>query len=191
MKIQTHGKQIDVGDALRSHVENQLSLMIAKYSARPIEAIVTFSKDRHEFVSDVAVHLSTGLTTQAKAHANDVYESFGAALDRMETQLRRYKRRLKKHHGTRQSPVISTIADSYVLSSNDKDDADEPDSLLPIIIAESKSSVSSLSVGEAVMQMELTHANLLVFRNDAHGRVNVVYRRDDGNIGWIDPSDNK
>ena len=93
MKIQTHGKQIDVGDALRSHVESHLSQMIAKYSSRPIEAIVTFSKDRHEFVSDVAVHLSTGLTTQAKAHANDVYESFGSALDRMETQLRRYKRR--------------------------------------------------------------------------------------------------
>ena len=189
MKIQTHGKQIDVGDALRSHVESQLSQMITKYSSRPIEAIVTFSKDRHEFVSDVAVHLSTGLTTQAKAHANDVYESFGSALDRMETQLRRYKRRLKKHHGARQSPIISTIADSYVLSSGDKDDSDEPDSLQPIIIAESKSTVSSLSVGEAVMQMELAHANVLVFRNDAHGRINVVYRRDDGNIGWVDPAD--
>jgi ribosomal subunit interface protein len=190
MKIQIHGKQLDVGDTLRSHVDTQLSATVNKYSARPIEAIVTFSKDRHEFVCDAIVHLSTGLTTQASAHANDVYESFDGALDRMETQLRRYKRRLKNHHLSRTEPVGRTVAANYVIST-DNTDSDESDSLQPVIIAETSTTIPSLSVGEAVMQMELAHGNLLVFRNDAHGRVNVVYRRDDGNIGWLDPDSQK
>lgn len=189
MKIQVHGKQLDVGDALRAHVGTQLNEMVTKYSARPVEAVVTFSRDRHEFLCDATVHLSTGLTTQARSHANDVYESFDGTLDRMETQLRRYKRRLKNHHNSRMSPIKSISASTYVISSDQKAGDDEPETLQPVIIAEAAASVSSLSVGEAVMQMELSHANMLVFRNDAHGRVNVVYRRDDGNIGWIDPKD--
>lgn len=192
MRFQIHGKQMDVGDALRSHVEAQLAEMISKYSSRATEAVVTFSRDRYEFLSDATVHLSTGLTCQAKSHAADVYESFEAVLEKMETQLRRYKRRLKNHHTFRKNPVESQEATTYVLSGDAHDaEADEPESLQPVIVAETQTPVASLSVGEAVMQMELSHANMLVFRNDAHGGVNVVYRRDDGNIGWIDPRDGK
>lgn len=188
MKIQIHGKQLDVGDALRSHVESRMTETISKYSARPTDATVTFSRDRHEFLCDAIVHLSTGLSCQAKAHSADVYQSYESTLEKMETQLRRYKRRLKNHHSSRKSPINSIGAATYVLSGASHDDgSDEPDSLQPIIVAETQTPVASFSVGEAVMQMELSHANLLVFRNDAHGGVNVVYRRDDGNIGWIDP----
>ncbi|MFO1107420.1 MAG: ribosome-associated translation inhibitor RaiA [Amaricoccus sp.] len=188
MRIQVSGKQIDIGDALRLHVEDRLMETVGKFFDRPVDAVVTFSKDRHEFISDSSVHLSTGMTVQAKARAGEVYASFESAVDRMEKQLRRYKRRLKDHHRNRENPIESIDAPSYILAGGELDeDYTEPETLQPVIIAEMETRVPSLSVGEAVMQMELAGAHLLVFRNDAHGGVNVVYTRDDGNIGWIDP----
>jgi ribosomal subunit interface protein len=188
MRIQVSGKQIDIGDALRVHVEDRLTDSVAKYFDRPVEAIVTFSRDRHEYIADSSVHLPTGMTVQAKARADEIYASFEGAVDRMEKQLRRYKRRLKDHHRSRQEPIEATGAPSYILAGGAEDGEDnEPASLQPVIVAEMETRVPYLSVGEAVMQMELAGAPLLVFRNETHGGVNVVYMRDDGNIGWIDP----
>ncbi len=189
MRIQVSGKQIDIGEALRSHVEDRLNEAVGKYFDRPVEAVVTFWRDRHEFCADSSVHLPTGLTVQAKAKADEIYASFEGSVERMEKQLRRYKRRLKDHHKDRTSPIEAIGASSYILAGGDDDEADgvEPASLQPVIVAEMETRVPSLSVGEAVMQMELAGAPLLVFRNESHGGVNVVYRRDDGNIGWIDP----
>jgi ribosomal subunit interface protein len=189
MRIQVSGKQMDIGEALRSHVEDRLSEAVGKYFDRPVEAVVTFWRDRHEYVADSSVHLPTGLTVQAKAKADEVYASFEGSVERMEKQLRRYKRRLRDHHRDRTgSPIEAMGAPSYILARDD-DDAGlaEPETLQPVIVAEMELRVPFLSVGEAVMQMELAGAPLLVFRNDAHGGVNVVYQRDDGNIGWIDP----
>jgi ribosomal subunit interface protein len=188
MRIQVSGKQIDIGDALREHVEVKLSEVVGKYADRAVEAVVTFSRDRHDFIADSSVHLPTGLTAQARARADGIYACFEATMDRLEKQLRRYKRRLKDHHRNREFPIEATGAPSYILASGDEHAEDaEPETLQPIIVAEMETKVPFLSVGEAVMQMELAGAGLLVFRNDAHGGVNVVYRRDDGNIGWIDP----
>ncbi len=188
MRIQVSGKQIDVGGALRTHVESRLAEVVDKYAERAVEAVVVFTRDRHEFVADSSVHLSTGLTAQAKARAGEIYASFEAAMDRLEKQLRRYKRRLKDHHRNREFPIEAVGAPSYILASGEEHAEDaEPETLQPIIVAEMETKVPYLSVGEAVMQMELAGAGMLVFRNDAHGGVNVVYRRDDGNIGWIDP----
>jgi ribosomal subunit interface protein len=188
MRIQVSGKQIDVGDALRTHVEEKLDEIVEKFAERPVEAGVTFSRDRHEFCADASVHLSTGMTVQAKSKANDIYAAFDGAIERMQKQLRRYKRRLKDHHRSREGPIEATGAPSYILAGGQDHEEDaEPDSLQPIIVAEMETRVQSLSVGEAVMQMELAGAPLLVFRNNAHGGVNVVYLREDGNIGWIDP----
>jgi ribosomal subunit interface protein len=188
MRIQVSGKQIDIGDALRSHVEGRLNEAVAKYFDRPVDAVVTFWRDRHEFVADSSVHLSTGMTVQATARADEIYTCFEGSVDRMEKQLRRYKRRLKDHHHHRQEPIETAGAPSYILAGTQEGvDGEEPESLQPVIVAEMETKVQFLSVGEAVMQMELAGAHLLVFRNDAHGGVNVVYRRDDGNIGWIDP----
>ncbi len=188
MRIQVNGKQIDVGEALRTHVDTRMMDVVSKFSTRPVDAMVTFSKDRHEFVADASLNLSTGMSVQAKGRATDVYDSFEGAAEKIEKQLRRYKRRLKDHHQKRDTPIEAFGAPAYILESeSDADDAQEPDSLQPVIVAEMETRVQSLSVGEAVMQMELASAPVLVFRNDKHGGVNVVYRRDDGNIGWVDP----
>lgn len=188
MRIQVSGKHIDVGEALTTHVEDRVAEVMGKYAERPVEAVVIFSRDRHEYIADSSVHLSTGLSVQAKARAGEVYASFEGAMDRMEKQLRRYKRRLKDHHRDREQPIEAMDASSYILAGGDDGlDAVEPETLQPVIVAEMETRVQHLSVGEAVMQMELAGAPLLVFRNTAHGGVNVVYTREDGNIGWIDP----
>ncbi len=189
MLYKVAGMHIDVGDSLREHVETELGEVVRKYAERPTNANVIFSKDSSEFVCDATVHLSTGLTTQAKAHAFDVYESFDKCCEKIEKQMRRYKRRLKDHHCDRESPVESLLASFYVLAgaSDSSEDYSEPESLQPIIVAEMETDIKSLSVGEAVMQMELNGAPVLVFKNERNKGLNVVYRRDDGNIGWIDP----
>jgi ribosome hibernation promoting factor len=192
MRYQISGKHIDVGESLSSHVKSKLGEIIEKYAERPTEAIVTFSKDRHEFVCESTLHLSTGLSVNASARASEVYDSFDGCAGRMEKQLRRYKRRLKDHHKFRSSPVEVNGAPSYILAGEaNGTDSSEPESLQPIIIAEMETGIKSLSVGEAVMQMELADEPVLVFRNDAHNGINVVFRRSDGNIGWVDPANIK
>lgn len=187
MRYQISGKQIDIGDALQTHVQDELGSVVAKYAERPTDAHVIFSKSASEYVCEAIVHLSTGLTTQAKSHAHEIYAAFDQCCDKMEKQLRRYKRRLKDHHRDRAEPVELMGASSYILASETGGDDSEPDSLQPIIVAEMETKIPSLSVGEAVMQMELAGAPVLVFRNEGKDGLNVVYRRDDGNIGWIDP----
>lgn len=190
MHIQVIGKQIDVGAALTEHVESALANAIAKYFDRPVDATVTFSKDRHNFRCDANVHLPTGLVVQSTASAADVYAAFDQGTDRIEKQIRRYKRRLKDHHHNRKKPVEAFAAPAYVLETAEfAQEADEPETLQPVIVAEMTQAIQSLSVGEAVMQMELADKTFLMFRNDASGRVNLVFRRDDGNVGWIDPED--
>ncbi len=187
MKYQISGKQIDIGDALSTHVKQELGSVIDKYAQRPTDAQVVFSKNAHEFVCEAVVHLSTGLTAQASAHATEIYAAFDECAEKMDKQLRRYKRRLKDHHRDRMNPVEVLGGASYILAAGDEGGDAEPDSLQPIIIAEMETRVQTISVGEAVMQMELAHAPVLVFRNEKTNGVNVVYRREDGNIGWIDP----
>ncbi len=189
MRIQVSGKQIDIGDALRGHVEDRLNEAVVKYFDRPVEAAVTFSREGHTFIVDSSVHLPTGMSVQATSRAEDIYVCFEGAVDRMEKQLRRYKRRLKDHHRDRQGPIEAEEAASYILRGQSEGVDEEPETLQPVIVAETETRVQFLSVGEAVMQMELAGAHLLVFRNETHGGVNVVYQRDDGNIGWIDPRD--
>jgi ribosomal subunit interface protein len=189
MQIKITGKQIDVGDALRTHVEDNLVAAVEKYFDRPVDGNVTFSRNGHEYKCDAMVHLSTGLNAQAQAVANDIYAAFDQAADRVEKQVRRYKRRIKDHHQSRQNPIEMMEAQSYVLRGHDEEtDLAETDAMQPVIIAEMTTGIQSLTVGEAVMQMELNDAPFLIFRNDANGRINVVFQRDDGNVGWIDPA---
>ena len=187
MRYQITGKQIDVGEALQTHVKTELGAVVEKYAERPTDASVIFSKSAHEYVCEAIVHLSTGLTAQARGTATEIYAAFDASAEKMEKQLRRYKRRLKDHHKDREQPVELSAASSYILANSQDSEESEQASLDPMIIAEMESKVPSLSVGEAVMQMEIAGAPVLVFRNEGQDRVNVVYRRDDGNIGWIDP----
>ena len=197
MRIQISGKQIDIGEALRTHAEAAVIEATGKYAGRPTEATVVFSRSGFEFCCEMTVHLSTGLTAQAEGRAAEIYAAFEAAREKMAKQLRRHKRRLKDHHKDRPNPVDSVPAGAYVLAPFEDDGAEGLDEVdvtdgadgagAPTIIAETQTRVPSLSVGEAVMQMELAHASVLVFRNERRGGINVVYRREDGNIGWIDP----
>ena len=186
MHYQITGKQIDIGEALQQHVQTELGSVIEKYAQRPTDATVVFSKAAHEFACEATVHLSTGLTAQAKGKATEIYAAFDACSEKMEKQLRRYKRRLKNHHQERSQPVELSGGSSYILAAEATED--EPETLAPVIVAEMETKIPSLSVGEAVMQMELASAPVLVFKNDKGGGVNVVYRREDGNVGWIDPA---
>lgn len=187
MQYQISGKQIDIGEALQVYVKDGLGTVVEKYAERPTDAHVIFSKNAGEFSCETIVHLSTGLTAQASAHAHDIHAAFDQCAEKMEKQLRRYKRRLKDHHKERSNPVDVFEGASYILASEDGPDESEPESMEPMIIAEMETRIPALSVGEAVMQMELAHAPVLVFRNEKSKGVNVVYRREDGNIGWIDP----
>lgn len=189
MRYQISGKQIDIGDALQTHVEAELGSVVEKYAQRPTDANVIFSKSAHEYACEAMVHLSTGLTASAKGHATEIYAAFDAASEKLDKQLRRYKRRLKDHHKNRTDPVELIGASSYILASEDDNAEAEPETLQPVIIAEMETKIPSLSVGEAVMQMELSGSPVLVFRGDKGAGVNVVYRRDDGNIGWINPNE--
>ena len=188
MLYQITGKQIDIGEALQTHVKFVLGDIVNKYAERPTDATIIFSKSASEYVCEIIVHLSTGLTTQAGAHGYEIYTAFDSAAEKMEKQLRRYRRRLKDHHKERAQPVELSASSSYILAHHDVSDDSEPDTLQPLIVAEMEQKIQSLSVGEAVMQMELAGQPALVFRNEGHNGVNVVYRREDGNIGWVDPA---
>ncbi|EAQ03938.1 ribosomal subunit interface protein, putative [Pseudooceanicola batsensis HTCC2597] len=187
MRYEVSGKHIDVGEALQTHVKTELGSMMEKYGQRPTDATVIFSKSGNEFVCETTVHLSSGLNAAAKGHAHEIYAAFDAACEKMDKQLRRYKRRLKDHHKARPEPVELLGASSYILAAEQEDEESEAETLQPIIVAEMETHIPSLSVGEAVMQMELAGAPVLVFRNEGKEGLNVVYRREDGNIGWIDP----
>lgn len=189
MEIRISGKQIDVGDALSTHVKDNMIAAVAKYFDRPVNATVVFSRRGHEFKCDSSVHLSTGLTAQSHAVSGEIYSAFDQATDKIEKQLRRYKRRLKDHHQKRQDPIEKIEAAAYVLQGHDEDaENTEVNGMQPVIVAEMTTNIQSLTVGEAVMQMELSHSQFLMFKNDANGRLNIVFQRDDGNIGWIDPA---
>ena len=147
MRYQISGKQIDIGTALQTHVEQELGGIVQKYAERPTDALVVFSRNAHEYVCESTVHLSTGLTAQAKAHATEIYAAFDSCGEKMEKQLRRYKRRLKDHHRERAQPVELSGAASYILASQEANDEDEPETLTPLIVAEMETKIPSLSVG--------------------------------------------
>ncbi|MCU0801086.1 MAG: ribosome-associated translation inhibitor RaiA [Rhodobacteraceae bacterium] len=191
MRYQISGKQIDIGEALQTHVKAELGEVVEKYAQRPTDAVIVFSRMAHEFVCETTIHLSTGLNAAAKGHAAEIYAAFESCREKMDKQLRRYKRRLRSHHRDRTAPVEFDAGASYILAATEEPEDDDSATLQPIVIAEMETRIPAITVGEAVMQLELGSNKFLVFRNEGHGGVNVVYRRDDGNIGWIDPRNAK
>jgi len=191
MQVQVTGKHIDVGDALRTHVTERLEAAAEKYLGRATDAHVVFSKEGHEFQADCTLRLGHGVVLQSQARAGDIYASFDGTADKMEKRLRRHKRRLKDHHAEgRQAPEEIELP-ARVLAG-EPDDADINDAAdggaddQPIIIAETTKKLQRLSVGEAVMRMDLADAPFLLFKAGDDDAVNMVYRRDDGNIGWVE-----
>ena len=191
MQILITGKNIDVGDALRRHVTDRFETELKKYFDGVVRVNVTIEKHRSGFKTECSLHLSTGLTLQARGHGADAYGCFDAASAHLEKRLRRYTRRLKNHHQSRKTPVQKTPAASYVIAPDDEaGESAAPDGLNPVVIAEDTRSIAALSVGEAVMELDISDLPFVLFRNEKSGGLNVVYRREDGHIGWVDPGDN-
>jgi ribosomal subunit interface protein len=186
MQISVKGKQIDVGDALRVHVESALEASVEKYFENAMEAHVAFSREGPMYRSDISVHIGRGIQLQGHATTDNVYSAFDTAAEHIDKRLRRYKRRLRDHNKSATGEHLR--AQQYILA--DEPDADESEveaGTQPVIVAEMETEILTLTVGEAVMRMDLADLPTLMFRNKAHGGLNVVYRRSDGNIGWVDP----
>jgi ribosomal subunit interface protein len=187
MQLTVTGKQIDTGDAFRSHVEESLGSILGKYFKTAIEAHVVLSREAHLSRAEISVHVGRGIVVNAGGAAGEAYTAFDYAAERIAKQMRRYKRRLRDHHAKeRESSEYSERATDYVLAPI-AEEAEEDAGDAPAVIVEMSTEVPSLTVGEAVMRMDLAAAPVLLFRNRSHGELNIVYRRTDGNIGWIDP----
>ncbi|UCH76270.1 MAG: ribosome-associated translation inhibitor RaiA [Rhodospirillales bacterium] len=192
MQLSVKGKQLDVGDAWRRHVEENLPAVVAKYFDNAQDAQVVLSRQGSTFRVDITVHVGKRIIIQSHGATGDAYSAFEEAGDHLGKRLRRYKRRLRDHHRERPEEVEASPAQQYVLAGEAIDidsGADERDE--PVVIAEMETAIESLSVGEAVMRMDLANLPALMFRNRAHGGLNMVYHRGDGHIGWVDPRGNR
>ena len=187
MPLRVSGKNLDIGEALRAQVVDRVSQTIAKYFDGSFSGHVTVEREGTGFRTDCALHLASGMTLQVEGTAHDAYQSAERASDKLEKRMRRYKRKLKDHAPGPGAAGPVEIP-SYVIQAPDHDEEDEfVGEFHPVVIAETKNSMKTLSVSEAVTDLDLTGAPVVMFRHAGSGRVNLVYRRSDGNIGWIDP----
>ena len=198
MRVLVAGRHMDVGESLRSRITDELTDGVAKYFSRATDANVTVGKAKIGYEVDCVVHLSSGMTLQAEGQAMDAHAAFSDALEKINKRVRRYKRRLRNHHADNKSALPAENAPAYVLaplaadvdeSGGEDDDAPAAESGdgAPLVIAETTAAVRTMPVAMAVWQLELMEEPALLFRNAAHGGLNMVYRRADGNIGWVDP----
>jgi ribosomal subunit interface protein len=196
MTLRISGKSISIGEALRDRVSERTEEVLRKYFDGNYSGHITLSKDGFGFRTDCALHLDSGITLEADSNATDAYSSADQALLMMEKRLRRYKSRLKDRSARKAYVASAALAEmdaptldapSYVIEAPAHDGEDDGDSYNAVIIAEATTSLKRLSVSEAVMELDLTGAACMVFQHGSSGRVNIIYRRADGNVGWIDP----
>lgn len=198
MEITVSGKQVDLSDALRERVQRHLDAIVTKYFDRALEVQVTFSRARSFFTCDINLHAGRGLRLRGEGEAADAHGAFDDAAEHIAKRLRRYRRRVSDHARSLASRERPEAARQYVLRPEEESEAgavaegqggiDGAQGAYATVIAEHPTEISRLSVGEAVMRMDLADQPVLMFRNSGTGELNVVYRRSDGNIGWIDPS---
>jgi ribosomal subunit interface protein len=194
MTLRISGKSINVGDALRGRVSERTDEVLRKYFDGNYSGHITLSKDGFGFRTDCALHLDSGITLEAESNAADAYASADQALLMIEKRLRRYKSRLKDRSARKAYAASAALAEmeaptldapSYVIEALADDD--DVTAYNPVINAEATTSLKRLSVSEAVMELDLTGAACIVFQHGSSGRVNIIYRRPDGNVGWVDP----
>jgi len=201
MELAIHGKQMDVGDALRTHVTTKLEEINSKYFNRAIDVTVTFAPEGHAYVK-THISLRVGKEIMVTAHATetDAYVSFDVTAEKIAKQLRRYKRRLRDHHDRmEQTPETEMMkARDYVLAvqelsgqveAPEAEDDGVPHGEDPVIVAEEPMRIQKMSVSDAVMRMDLSGQTAILFRNPKNNHLNMVYRRADGNIGWVEPEE--
>ena len=188
MDIRVSGHQVDTGDALRGHVDDRLQGIAEKYFSRSISAQVTFGKGPHDngFVCDIVAHVMQGVILKGHGQSSEAKPAFEAAANKIETQLRRYMRRLKSRQSPGVMPAGEIDGDAGYTVFQANDEAEEPADN-PLIIAETRVDVPEASVSDAVMMLDLRNTAALLFRNSGTGAYNMVYRRNDGTIGWVEP----
>lgn len=190
MSLRISGKNLDVGEALRGQAEARVAAALSKYYEGGFQGHVTVGKDGTAFKTDGVLHLSSGITLEATATAHDAYASLDKMAERIEKRLRRYKRRLKDRSAAANGRDAGIEIPSYVIAAPDDDFEERETSAAgdnPVIVAESTKELHVRTVSDAVAELDLTGAPVVIFRHAGNGRMNVVYRRGDGNIGWIDP----
>ena len=187
MPFRVSGKNLDIGEALRERVSARIAEALSKYFDGGYSGHVTVEKEGFGFRTECAIHLDSGTTLHTEANAADAYASADQAALRIEKRLRRYKGRLKDRHAARQDGAAVVDVPSYVIEAPAQDNDDEVTEFNPVIVAESTTTLKQLSVSEAVMELDMTGAPVVVFRHASNDRINLVYRRPDGNVGWVDP----
>jgi len=188
MPFRVSGKNLDLGEALRERINARITQAVSKYFDGGYSGHVTLAKDGFGFRTECAIHLDSKITLHTEGMAPDAYASADQAALRIEKRLRRYHARLKEHRHERGDIGSFSSAATYVIEAPQSDDALDVESFTPVIIAESTTTLKRLSVSEAVTELDMTGAPILVFRHAVHGGINVVYRRPDGHFGWIDPA---
>ena len=186
MNLQISGKHMNVGEALTQRIEDRVEDAVSKYFQGGFTGHVTIEKQGSRFSCDCVIHLDSTMNLQSTALDNDATAAFEAAADKIEKRLRRYKRRLKDHHG--RTSKEARVEAAYAIVEQPDPEEEIPEDYNPVIIAESQKSIQEQSVADAVMQLDLTDDPVVVFTNAGNGKTNIVYRRADGNIGWVDPS---
>jgi ribosomal subunit interface protein len=186
MSLRISGKQMEIGDAFRGRIEGRIGETVEKYFDRGFSGHVTVAKSKAGFSADTTIHLDSGMTLQTTGEGQEPTLAFEIAADRLEKRLRRYKRRLKSH-GNGAEPVATEAADRALPAADE--DEEVPADFAPAVIAESTAGLKTMPVADAVTALDARDGPVFVFKNAGNGRVNVVYRRADGNIGWIDPSE--
>ncbi|WEX09557.1 ribosome-associated translation inhibitor RaiA [Chelativorans sp. AA-79] len=187
MSLRISGKHMEIGDAFRTRIEDRIHEAVEKYFDGGSSGRVTVEKSNSRFSADCTIHLDTGAMLQATGEAQEPQLAFDMAAERIEKRLRRYKRRLKSH-SIGQNGSGSFEADYRVFASFDEGEDEVPEDYAPTVVAESKMPLRSMSVASAVIELDMKDSPVFVFRNAGSNEVNIVYRRSDGNIGWIDPS---
>lgn len=187
MEIRVAGHQIDTGSALQEHASERLNGIVEKYFSNALSSQVTFGKaPTHAFACDIVLHVTHGLIMKSHAEAHDAHQALDGAADKIDKQLRRYKRRLKDRHEQATHAVREEDAAYTVFAAEEPEGEVESDA--PLVIAETRVDIPVTTVSDAVMMLDLRHTNALFFKNAGTGRHNMVYRRDDGSIGWVEPS---
>jgi ribosomal subunit interface protein len=190
MTFRVSGKNFDIGESLRTQIEERIEEAVKKYvDGATYTGHATVDKDGTGFRTYCVLHLSSGVTLEAHGYSHDAHVSFAEAAERMEKRLRRHKRRLRdRHNGQGVDRHAFAEQTAYKIIEPISDESVDQEEYHPVIVAETTSNLHKLSVSDAVMELDMTGSPVIVFRHASHGRVNVVYRRRDGSIGWIDPS---
>ena len=188
MDIRVSGHQMSTGEALQTHANERLSAIVEKYFNRALSSSITFGRaPAGAFRCDIITHVMQGLVLKGAGIAQDAHLAFDQAAEKIDKQLRRYKRRLNDRHEQIEHAQKTEDA-AYVIFEEQTDEEAEVSADAPVVIAETRVDVPEATVSDAVMMLDLRNTNALLFKNAGTGKHNMVYRRGDGSIGWVEPS---